>query len=110
MRTELDFSKVPLDKWVDLYNACYSVPSDRIHKAYSDVNKFAEVQVKEQSDYDAEVAEACAEYFDSLADINKYRALADLLDVRKKAAEKVVKEDKKDTEVSPTVDLTDIPF
>ena len=110
MRTELDFSKVPLDKWVDLYNACYSVPSDRIHKAYSDVNKFAEVQVKEQSDYDAEIAEACAEYFDSLGDINKYSVLSDLLDARKKTTEKVVKEDKEDTEVRSTVDLTNVPF
>lgn len=106
MKIVLDFSKVPLDKWVDLYESVDKDPYG--HVGLEDVKKFAQVQVKEQSDYDKEIAEACVDYFNNLSDHSKYSVLSNLLDERKAA--EPVKEDKVGTEVRSTVDLEDIPF
>jgi len=65
VKTELDFKLVPLDKWVDLYHeSSYMLHmSNDLKSLYNDIGRFAAVQVKEQSDYDRELAEAAAEYF-----------------------------------------------
>lgn len=106
MKTVLDFSRVPLDKWIDLYESVEK--NSHVYESLSDIKKFAQTQVKEQSDYDKDIAEACAEYFASAFDTDKYIALSKLLDARKVI--KPVKEDKVETEVRSTVDLKDIPF
>lgn len=101
MKTELDFSRVPLDKWVDLYNSdTYS-----FSKCIEDINKFAEVQVKEQADYDKALADACVKWWDEMSTENHFN-LVELIDARKKVA----KEAKEEIVVRSPVDLSDIPF
>lgn len=58
MKTELDFSRVPLDKWIDLYNATYNGEYHSIVNAtLIDIKKAASVLVKEEEDYNREIVE-----------------------------------------------------
>lgn len=60
MKTELDFTKVPLDKWVDLFNQIDVAPDvdAQTLRVWRDVKKAAEVQVKEEADLNKEIADA----------------------------------------------------
>lgn len=104
MKTVLDFSKVPLDKWVDLYTAVDS--NSHVFESASDIKRFATTQVKEQSDYDKEVAEACATYFSDSSSHDNYLKLADALKARSEAP----KEDSVDKEAHSKRDEKDLPF
>lgn len=53
MKKVLDFSRVPLDKWIDLYNS----DTHEFSKIIGDINKFAEVDVKEVSDHNREIVQ-----------------------------------------------------
>lgn len=106
MKTELDFSRVPLDKWVDLYNASGRSPDSITYKAYSDVNKYAEVQVKEQSDYDKDLADACTEWFAN-STTESFVKIQETIKLRTLASPKEVKEE---TIARSPVDLSNIPF
>lgn len=106
MKTVLDFTRVPLDKWVDLFNR---VENNAVIYSWAfDIKKFASMEVKEQSDYDAEVAEAATAYLDKIS-VDNYHTLAELVASRKEA---LPKEAKEDTEVRSTLDVSklDIPF
>lgn len=106
MKTVLDFTRVPLDKWVDLYVAVDN--NSHVLECALDVKKFASTEVKEQSDYDAEVAEAVTLWWDDTGDVKKATALSSLIAARKEA---LPKEAKEDTEARSTLDVnTDIPF
>lgn len=58
MKTELDFTRVPLDKWVDLYNALDNTDtSGPFWKAWKDVKYAAQYQVKEEADLNKEIVD-----------------------------------------------------
>ena|SRR6185436_3672627 len=65
MKTELDFTKVPLDKWVDLFNAVLEDGEKLINASLKDVKKAAEVQVKDEADLNKEIAEAYTAWISS---------------------------------------------
>lgn len=59
MKKILDFSKVPLDKWRDLYWAVHNDigAGPGVNSLYKDIAQIATVEVKEESDIDKEIAE-----------------------------------------------------
>lgn len=103
MKTVLDFTRVPLDKWVDLYTAVDK--NSHVYECASDIKKFASMEVKEQSDYDAEVAEAVTLWWDDSGNSDKAKMLSGLIKARKEA---LSKEDKEDTEVRSTLDVAEV--
>jgi hypothetical protein len=105
MKTVLDFTRVPLDKWVDLYNYVGRTPQNGTPYCWKDINQLASVEVKEQSDYDAEVAEAVTLWWDDSGNSDKAKNLSALISARKEA---LPKEDKEDTEVRSTLDVAEV--
>lgn len=59
MKIVNDFSLVPLDKWMDLYDAClgWSVMPKAVASATADVAKRAKTEVKTEEDYNREIAD-----------------------------------------------------
>lgn len=116
MKTELDFKLVPLDKWVDLYNALdNSTAEGPFWKAWKDVKKAAEYQVKEEADYNKEIAEAVTTWFSK--GITKetedaaYTAMYGAINARKKMlgiVDESVSDDKqskRENELAPVEDI-----
>jgi hypothetical protein len=85
MKTELDFSRVPLDKWVDLYNAVHTMSAMLVDKAYLDIEKAARIEVKDEFDYNKEIADAVTAWWASpKAEPAIWARLQDAVDARKK--------------------------
>lgn len=85
MKTILDFKLVPLDKWVDLYNACDPEAGSQfvyINNAWKDVTRLAQTQVKDENDLNRELAEAAADYMNSSFDSRKFGRLQDATNAR----------------------------
>jgi len=92
MKTELDFTKVPLDKWVDFYKV-YDATGEgpRADSAFRDIKKAAETQVKEEADLNKEIADAATQWFLDYSmpkndgqEIYIYLKLKDAIDTRAK--------------------------
>lgn len=106
MKTILDFTRVPLDKWVDLYRAVNI--NSYVYESLADITKIATTQVKEASDYDKEVAEACVAYFTSNYGTPEYARLFDVMEKRSEA----LKAETKEPATQPVQEdkLAEIPF
>ncbi len=114
MKTELDFTKVPLDKWVDLCDIIEGYAVDlpqKVWRAYLDIRKIAEVQVKEEVDLNKELAEA---YMDWVSDPGSevsnaaFSKLSDAVSARKKLLglkEKPVKDVKRENALAPVEEI-----
>lgn len=88
MKTELDFTKVPLDKWVDLYNSV-NLQIDApmyVVRSFKDVKKAAEVQIKEESDLNKEIVEALSAWRELEGEeaVKTYGKVLEGLEARKK--------------------------
>lgn len=59
MKKVLDFSRVPLDKWVELHNYIENYSSDsRAIRFIDDIEQLATTEVKEEADINAEIAQS----------------------------------------------------
>ena len=68
MQTKLDFSLVPLDKWISVFESCSDLEGLMPHslvKALNDVQGFATVHVKDENDLNKEIADSYEEWSNS---------------------------------------------
>lgn len=88
MKTVNDFSLVPLDKWIDLYDAClgWSAMPWPVASAVADVAKRAKTEVKTEEDFNREIVE----YFDSVPSKDLPTVVQKLLEQRTFAIDKEI--------------------
>lgn len=103
MKKALDFSRVPLNKWVDFFTKCQSHDPVWLMTEIDDIEQFATVEVKEEADINAEIVAKLEQLTESESTPDRltlHAELTFLLHEKKaiKESENIQREDKKSSD------------